>query len=118
MIYLFPFLKKRLYLCSIKRIRSMIATPITVRALDDYAIYIGYSDGTQGTVDLKHLAHKGVFCDWDKNDLFARVHIDDNGAIAWNDEIDICPDSVYLKLRGLTFNQWQQQNHNKYASNQ
>ena len=96
----------------------MIAKPIEVKALENYSIFVGFSDGVQGAIDLKHLAHRGVFCDWDKNNLFSQVHIDDYGAIAWNDEIDICPDSVYLQLRGLSFEQWQQQNRNKYASNQ
>jgi hypothetical protein len=88
----------------------MIAKPITVKALDNYLIYVEYSDGTQGIVDLKHLAHKGVFCNWDKNNLFSQVYIDDFGAITWNEDIDICPDNVYLHLKGLTFVQWQQQN--------
>lgn len=87
----------------------MIAKPIEVRALNDYAIFVCYSDGVQGSIDLKHLAHTGVFQKWDKDNLFAKVHIDDYGAIAWNDDIDICPDSVYLQLKGLTFEQWQKQ---------
>jgi len=87
----------------------MIAKPIEVKALNNYSIFVGFSDGVQGAVDLKHLAHKGVFCNWDKNNLFSQVHIDDYGAIVWNEEIDICPDNVYLQLAGLTFEQWQQQ---------
>jgi len=95
----------------------MIAKPLTVKALDDYSIFVSFTDGTQGTVDLKHLAHKGVFREWDKNNLFALVHIGEGGAIAWNENIDICADNVYLKLKGITFDQWKQQNYNNYASN-
>ena len=96
----------------------MIAKPIDVKALDNYFIYVAFSDGVRGAVDLKHLAHKGIFCDWDNNNLFKQVHIDDYGAIAWNKNIDICPDSVYLQLRGITFEQWQlRQNQDIYASN-
>ena len=90
----------------------MIARPIEVKALNNYSIFIKFSDGVQGAVDLKRLAHKGIFHDWDKNNLFSQVHIDDYGAIAWNEKIDICPDSVYLRLKGLTFEQWQQLNRN------
>ena len=96
----------------------MITKPIEVKALGNYSIFVRFSDGAQGTVDLTRLAHKGVFRNWDKNDLFAQVHIDDCGAIAWNEDIDICPNNVYLQLKGLTFEQWQQQNLNKYATNQ
>jgi hypothetical protein len=99
-------------------IKTMIAKPIEVKALDNYTIFVWFSDGVQGSIDLKHLAHKGVFHEWDKNNLFTQVHIDDYGAIAWNDDIDICPDSVYLQLKGLTFEQWQNQDQCQYASNQ
>ena len=95
----------------------MIAKAIKVKALDNYSIFVSYSDGVEGSVDLSHLAHKGVFQQWDKNNLFSQVYIDDYGAIAWNSDIDICPDNVYLQLKGLTFEQWQQQNQNQYASN-
>jgi hypothetical protein len=42
----------------------MIAKPVYVRALNDYCIFVCFDDGMQGTVDLKHLAHKGVFRAW------------------------------------------------------
>ena len=96
----------------------MIAKATNVKALDNYSIFVRFSDDVHGTVDLNHLAHKGVFREWDKDNLFTKVHIDDYGAIAWNDNIDICPDSIYLQLKGLTFEQWQQQNQMQYASNQ
>jgi hypothetical protein len=95
----------------------MIEKVIKVKALDNYNIFVSFADGVQGIIDLKHLAHKGVFNEWDKNNLFSKVHIDDYGAIAWNNCIDICPDSIYLQLKGLTFEQWQQyQNKNYYAA--
>jgi len=96
----------------------MIARVTKVKALDNYSIFVWFSDGVHGTIDLNHLAHKGIFHEWDKNNLFRQVHIDDYGAIAWNDDIDICPDNVYLQLKGMTFEQWQQQNQMQYASNQ
>jgi hypothetical protein len=96
----------------------MIARAIKVAALENYSIFIWFSDGAKGIIDLNHLAHKGVFQAWDKDDLFKQVHIDDFGAIAWNEDIDICPDSVYLQLKGISFEQWQLQKQNLYASNQ
>jgi hypothetical protein len=79
----------------------MIAKITKVKALDNYTIFVWFSDGVEGSVDLNHLAHKGIFKKWDKNNLFMQVHIDDYGAIAWNDEIDICPDNVYMQLKRL-----------------
>ncbi len=95
----------------------MIAKLTSVKPLDSYAIYVRFSDGTQGTVDLSHLAHKGVFRQWDTNNLFSAVHIDNFGAIAWNEDIDICPDSVWLQLKGISFEEWQHQNQKTYAAN-
>ena len=95
----------------------MIAKPIKVKALEKYAIFVEFSDGVRGAVDLAHLAQKGVFRDWDKDNLFAEVHVDDNGVIAWNEEIDICPDNVWLRLNGMTFEQWRQ-NRSTHATNQ
>ena len=95
----------------------MIAKPTSVKALEKYSIFVEFSDGVSGVVNLNHLAHRGVFSNWDKDGLFAQVHIDRYGAIAWNDDIDICPDNVYLQLRGLTFEQWQRQNEVAYAAN-
>ncbi len=95
----------------------MIARPISVKPLNKYAIFVQFSDGMQGTVDLTHLAHKGVFCQWDTGNLFSQVHIDDFGAIAWNEDIDICPDSIWLQLKGISFEEWQAQNQYTYAAN-
>lgn len=74
--------------------------PIKVKALSDYKIWIKYSDGTEGEVDLSHLAGKGVFKFWEDVKSFQRVYIADGGAVTWNDRVDLCPDSIYLRLTG------------------
>lgn len=32
--------------------------------------------------------------------VFAIVHLGKHGQIAWSDEIEICPDAVYLEITG------------------
>jgi hypothetical protein len=82
----------------------MFPKPITVESLDKYHIALKYDDGTAGTVDLSNLAHQGVFEEWEKNNLFSKVYIDsETQTIAWNDELDICPDALYLRLIGMSF---------------
>jgi len=76
--------------------------PILVKPLDDYRIWLEYSDGITGEVDLSHLAGKGVFKFWDKYENFERVYIGESGEIAWSEEIDLCPDSLYMKIVGKT----------------
>jgi hypothetical protein len=75
-----------------------LITPIRVEARPHYRIYLEFSDGNSGEVDLSDLAGKGVFRDWDQDKLFERVHIGDHREIKWNDEIELCADSLYLQL--------------------
>jgi hypothetical protein len=39
--------------------------PIQVKALPGYKLWLKYSDGVAGEVDLSHLVRKGVFALWD-----------------------------------------------------
>jgi len=74
--------------------------PIQVEALPEYRIYLEFSDGTKGEVDLSDLAGKGVFQVWDDYNLFQRVHLGNHREIKWTDEIELSADSLYLKLTG------------------
>lgn len=76
--------------------------PVEVKPLDDYKIWVKYSDGVEGVVSLEHLAGKGIFRSWDENDLFKKVTIDSESfAIRWGDFIDICPDNIYFEIKGI-----------------
>ena len=77
-----------------------MARPVEVRPLAPYRIWLRYQDGTEGEVDLSHLAGKGVFAAWDTEGVFARVRLGPHGQIEWPGEIDLCPDALYLKLTG------------------
>ena len=74
--------------------------PVQVRALPGYRIWIEYSDGVRGEVDLSDMAGKGVFKAWDETGFFEKVHISAHRTVAWNDELDICPDALYMELTG------------------
>jgi Protein of unknown function (DUF2442) len=88
---------------------------IEVNSLPNFHLSLKYEDGTKGIVDISHLANKGVFKQWDQNNLFSLVYIDkDSNAIAWNDELDICPDALYLKLKKMSFENWKAK---EYATN-
>jgi len=80
----------------------MMVRPVLVRALPNYRIYLEFSDGAKGEVDLSELAGKGVFEAWSNPSFFEKVHIGSHREIKWNDEIELCPDSLYLKLTGKT----------------
>ena len=74
--------------------------PIEVKACEGYRIWVRYSDGAEGEIDLSDLVGKGVFAAWNEPGYFERVHIADYGAVAWSDEIDLCPQSLYMDLTG------------------
>ena len=76
--------------------------PVEVKALPNYKLWVKYSDGIEGEVDLSHLVGKGVFSLWNDFSAFQKVYISSSGEIAWSDTIDICPDAVYMKITGKT----------------
>jgi hypothetical protein len=71
-----------------------------VRALQSYRLELTFDDGTSGTVDVSHLAGKGVFACWDDPAVFARVRLGSSGELVWADRVDLCPDALYLKVTG------------------
>lgn len=76
--------------------------PVQVNALPNYRLWLRYSDGIEGEVDLSHLAGKGPFSRWKEEGFFRQVRIGEGGAIAWGSDIDLCPDALYLRLTGKT----------------
>jgi hypothetical protein len=75
---------------------------VEVKALNGHRIWLRFDHGVEGEVDLSHLAGRGVFKAWADCKLFESVHVDANGAIAWNQELELCPDALYLRLTGKT----------------
>ena len=71
---------------------------IKVSALQDYKLKLAFTDGKKGTVDVSHLAGKGVFSLWDNYAKFENVKIGTSGKLLWGDLIDLCPDSLYLQI--------------------
>ena len=73
-----------------------------VEVLQNYTLDLVFSDGTHGTVDLSDLAGRGVFSSWDDYERFRKVRIGESGELLWEEQIDLCPDSLYLKATGKT----------------
>lgn len=74
--------------------------PTAVEPRDDYRIWLSYSDGAAGEVDLSQLAGRGVFAACNDRAHFASVHIIDYDAVAWDNELELCPDALYMQLTG------------------
>lgn len=75
---------------------------IEVKPLQDFKVWIKFSDGVEGTVDLSDIAGKGVFSSWNNPEIFKSVFVDPNThTIAWPGGIDLCPDSLYAEITGI-----------------
>ncbi len=80
---------------------------VSVKPNDDYTLLLEYDNGEKRLYDVKPL--NGVFAALEPMSVFKRVYIDDCGCVAWdkdptidsnvvwNNKIDLCPDSCYLK---------------------
>ena len=90
---------------------------ISVKAIQKYKIVVLFNDGTEGVYDLSHLAGKGVFNLWEKDDNFSKVLIDnESGAISWPGEIDLDVRNIYCKIKGIPTDKYlqSQTNHATY----
>lgn len=74
--------------------------PTHVEPRGERRIWLRYSDGSEGEVDLAGLTGKGVFRVWDEPGTFDRIHLAPHGAIAWNADIELCPDALYMEVTG------------------
>lgn len=73
---------------------------IIVSALKSYHLELVFDDGVGGMVDLSDSVGKGVFTLWRDPHIFEQVQIGSFGELVWLDKIDLCPDSLYLKITG------------------
>ena len=75
-----------------------LVRPTRVEARPGYHLYLEFADGARGEVDLSRLVGKGVFRVWDDYRVFENVRLGDHREIKWNDELELCADSLYLEL--------------------
>lgn len=74
---------------------------IAVQPREGFQLWLRYSDGTEGVVDLSDHVGRGVFKVWETPGEFQKVHLGSSGDVVWNEQLDLCPDSLYFKLTGI-----------------
>lgn len=75
---------------------------VEVKPLPGFKVWLKFSDGIEGEVDLSDLIGKGVFEAWNDPKGFESVFIDpESHTIAWPGGIDLCPDSLYAEVTGI-----------------
>ena len=80
--------------------REDLIRPIEVESRAGFRIWLRYSDGASGEIDLSDLSGQGVIKAWADRAFFEAVRIGACGAIAWGEDLDLCPDALYLWLTG------------------
>jgi hypothetical protein len=73
-------------------------TLVSVEPLANYRLKLAYDDGASGHVDLSQFAGRGVFGAWRDVAFFNQVRIGELGELSWGNEIELCPDALYIKL--------------------
>ena len=79
--------------------------PIEVKPLAGYRMWVRFSDGVEGEADLSHLVGSGVFKAWEDSAFFNKAHIRDGYYVAWDDEGDLSPDTLYIYVTGKTWDE-------------
>ena len=73
---------------------------IAAEPLPNYRLRLRYEDGVAGVVNLSHLVGNGVFAQWNEPGAFEQVSLGNRGELRWNDQLDLCPDALYLEITG------------------
>jgi hypothetical protein len=73
---------------------------VRVSVLDAYQLDLTFDDGTRGLANLRDLVGSGVFALWNDYAAFQSVRIGDGGDLVWSEQVDLCPDSLYLRVTG------------------
>ncbi len=71
---------------------------VRVQVLEAQRLHLAFDDGKSGIIDLSHLVGKGVFSLWTDPEAFKQVRIGESGELLWNEQVDLCPDALYLAI--------------------
>ena len=78
----------------------MAVTPdvIAVKTLPNYALAAQFATGEWRRFDMRALLEYPAFAPLQDPAMFQRAHVR-HGTVAWTDEIDLSPDTLYLRGR-------------------
>ena len=69
---------------------------IQVRPLSDFTLLAAFSTGEWRRFDMRDYLCYPAFAPLQDPALFQRAHVQ-HGTVAWTDEIDLSPDTLYLR---------------------
>lgn len=73
---------------------------LKVNALPAFRLFVQFLDGTEGIVDMNAFLKRdcGIFKSLKDAEIFSTVHIE-NGAVTWENGLDLAPDRMYDELQ-------------------
>ena len=71
---------------------------IFVKALENHQLQVKFNDGVEGVVDCKGTLYGSIFEPLKDPEFFARVGIDEFGAVCWPNGADLAPDAMHETL--------------------
>jgi hypothetical protein len=71
---------------------------VRVEPRPDYRLFVEFSDGTSGEVDLSSRLFGPVFEPLRNPDMFGQVSVDEFGALTWPCGADLAPDALHRQL--------------------
>lgn len=78
---------------------------IEISTSPDLTLHTTFEDGTKGVINFSSKELNGVLIKLKDPTFFNEASLR-NGVLYWPEEIGICGDSLYLELKGLTFDAW------------
>lgn len=69
---------------------------VCAQAYPDFELEVEFSTGERRRLDMKPYLQYPTFTPLRINGLFMKAHVA-GGTVAWTDEIDLSPDTLYLK---------------------
>lgn len=74
---------------------------VAAEARPGYRLWLRFTDGAEGIVDLTHLVGRGVFAPWKDPAEFSKVRVDPSTrTVFWPGGIDLDPDVLYSRVTG------------------
>jgi hypothetical protein len=69
---------------------------VSVKALEDFKLYVQFHDGASGVVDVSDLIGKGVFAHLANREAFEAVYVSaETETVTWEGELDLDPVRLY-----------------------
>lgn len=81
---------------------------VKIKPQDNLQMHLQYDDGTEGLLDFSGRSKVGVLKSLSEKSFFEQVKLAD-GVLHWPNEIEIDGDSLYLELKGMSFDEWKKE---------